>query len=42
MKNMKKYIKPAMKVYEVKTSQILAGSLIVDNTNVEEEYGESQ
>ena len=36
MKNMKKYIKPAMKVYEVKTSQILAGSLIVDNTNVEE------
>lgn len=42
MKNMKKYIKPAMKVYEVKTSQILAGSLIVDNTNVEEGYGESQ
>ena len=42
MKNMKKYIKPAMMVYEVKTSQILAGSLIVDNTNVEEEYGESQ
>lgn len=42
MKNMKKYIKPAIKVYEVKTSQILAGSLIVDNTNVEEEYGESQ
>ena len=42
MKNMKKYIKPAMKVYEVKTSQILAGSLIVDNTNMEEGYGESQ
>ncbi len=42
MKNMKKYIKPAMKVYEVKTSQILAGSLIVDNTNVEEGYEESQ
>ena len=42
MKNMKKYIKPAMKVYEVKTSQILAGSLIVDNTNVEEGYSESQ
>ena len=39
---MKKYIKPAMKVYEVKTSQILAGSLIVDNTNVEEGYEESQ
>ena len=42
MKNMKKYIKPAMKVYEVKTSQILAGSLIVDNTNLEEGYEESQ
>ena len=42
MKNMKKYIKPAMKVYEVKTSEILAGSLIVDKTSVEEEYGESQ
>ena len=42
MKNMKKYIKPAMNVYEVKTSQILAGSLIVDNTNVEEGYEESQ
>ena len=42
MKNMKKYIKPAMKVYEVKTSQILAGSLIVDNTNMEEGYEESQ
>ena len=42
MKYMKKYIKPAMKVYEVKTSQILAGSLIVDNTNVEEGYEESQ
>ena len=42
MKNMKTYIKPAMKVYEVKTSQILAGSLIVDKTNVEEGYGESQ
>ena len=42
MKNMKKYIKPAMKVYEVKTSQILAGSLIVDKTSVEEGYEESQ
>ena len=42
MKNMKKYIKPAMKVYEVKTSQILAGSLIVDNTNLEEGYEESR
>ena len=39
---MKKYIKPAMKVYEVKTSQILAESLIVDETKVEEGYGESQ
>ena len=39
---MKKYIKPAIKVYEVKTSQILAGSLIIDKTNVEDEYGESQ
>ena len=42
MKNMKKYIKPAMKAYEVKTYPILAGSLIVDKTSVEEEYGESQ
>ena len=39
---MKKYIKPAIKVYEVKTSQILAGSLIVDKTTVEDGYGESQ
>ena len=39
---MKKYIKPAIKVYEVKTSQILAGSQKVDETNVEDEYGESQ
>ena len=39
---MKKYIKPAIKVYEVKTSQILSGSLIIDKTNVEDEYGESQ
>ena len=37
---MKKYIKPAMKVYEVKTSQILAGS--VDETELGSGYGTSQ
>ena len=42
MKNMKKYIKPAMKVYEVKTSQSLAGSLQVDDTERASGYGTSQ
>ena len=42
MKNMKKYIKPAMKVYEVKTSQILAGSGNVDETELVDGVGESQ
>ena len=42
MKNMKMYIKPAMKVYEVKTSQILAGSLQVDETELGSGYGTSQ
>ena len=42
MKNMKKYIKPAMKVYEVKTSQILAGSENIDETEIGSGYGTSQ
>ena len=42
MKNMKKYIKPAMKVYEVKTSQILAGSENIDQTELGSGYGTSQ
>ena len=42
MKNMKKYIKPAMKVYEVKTSQILAGSENIVETEIGSGYGTSQ
>lgn len=42
MKYMKKYIKPAMKVYEVKTSQILAGSENIDRTEIGSGYGTSQ
>ena len=39
---MKKYIKSAMKVYEVKTFQILAGSLQLDETYFGSGYGTSQ
>ena len=39
---MKKYIKPAMNIYEVKTLQILAGSLKVDETEIGSGYGTSQ
>lgn len=42
MKNMKKYIKPAMKVYEVKTSQILAGSENIVENEIGSGYGTSQ
>ena len=42
MKNMKKYIKPAMKVYEVKTSQILAGSENIVENELGSGYGTSQ
>ena len=42
MKNMKKYIKPAMKVYKVKTSQILAGSENIVENEIGSGYGTSQ
>ena len=36
---MKKYIKPEMKVYELEPTQILAGSQIVDKTELGDGYG---
>ena len=39
---MKKYIKQEIKVYELKPTQILAGSQKVDETELIEGVGESQ